>query len=114
MNVTKYHEILRGMGVTPFDAEKCGCGSCKATKGRQEPAKPVPEALAARVTAFRAQLVAWAASGRWAVPLLVLPGAPAPREGYCSSCGDPIAPGRWRCALCVEAVELALHAREFA
>lgn len=61
MNITRYHEILRGMGVTPFDAEKCGCGSCKAIKR-------------------------------------------APGAGQADA-------GRWRRALCVEAVERALTSR---
>ncbi len=108
MNVTRYHEILRGMGYTPVDAEKCGCGSCKVAGGCQESATTVPEPLMARVAAFRAQLAAWVASGRCAVPLLVLPDAPAPQEGRCWSCGDPVASGRWRCAPCLEAVELVL------
>ncbi len=91
MNEEAYRAILRRLGV--------------------EPAMPVPMGspeLARRVAAFRQQVEAWALSGRLGVPLLTLPDAPAPQLGHCVSCGEPIPEGRWRCALCLQAVHLAL------
>jgi hypothetical protein len=60
----------------------------------------------------RARLLAqqyreWARSGRAAIPLLVVPGAPEPRAGSCISCGEPSGDS-WRCHPCLDAVELAL------
>lgn len=60
-----------------------------------------------RALAFKRQADAWAASGRGAVPVLVLPEAPAPKLGHCVSCGCTIA-GGWRCDLCLAAVHIAL------
>jgi hypothetical protein len=60
-----------------------------------------------RAHAFKQQIAEWTASGRWAVPVLVLPESPEPRPGQCVSCGCRIADGR-RCVVCVEAVHVAL------
>lgn len=60
-----------------------------------------------RAQAFRQQISAWKASGRFGFPVLVLPAAPAPKIGRCVSCGCVIADG-WRCDLCLAAVHIAL------
>jgi len=80
-------------------------------KGRDVPqpdtSSKVPDAV--RVASFRSQLEAWLRSGGVAVPLLVLPDAPPPAEGQCISCGVALDPGQtWRCATCLEAVNVAL------
>jgi hypothetical protein len=61
-----------------------------------------------RVAAFQAQLDGWTQARRIGVPLLTLPDAPAPTLGHCVSCGMPIPEGRWRCALCREALAQVL------
>jgi len=68
---------------------------------------------AAAVTAglveeFQQQLATWCAQGRVGLPLLVLPDAAPARWGWCISCGG-LAPGRWRCFECLEAVTHALE-----
>lgn len=72
--------------------------------------------LAARVTAFRRQLHAWCAAGRPGWPLFVLPDAPLAPPLACVSCSGPIPPpapaevvARVRCAVCVEAIRLAVE-----
>lgn len=58
-----------------------------------------------RAVAFRKQLES--ARGGPIIPYLLLPDAPAPREGACISCGADIH-GRLRCAACLAAVYVAL------
>ncbi len=60
-----------------------------------------------RAKVFKQQITAWTASGRFGVPVLTVPESPEPRSGQCVSCGCLIADGR-RCAVCVEAVHVAL------
>jgi len=60
-----------------------------------------------RAQAFRRQIDEWATSNRPGVPLLVLPGSPAPLAGQCVSCGTTIEAG-WRCGVCLRAVHVAL------
>ena len=62
-----------------------------------------------RAQAFRQQIAEWRASGRWAIPVLVMPDAPEPRSGFCVSCGAMLTTAKnWRCATCLEAVHIAL------
>lgn len=64
----------------------------------------VAEALA---EVFTEQIRAWRTGGGFGVPLLVLaPDVLPPKRGRCLSCGSPAE--RWRCAECLEAIELAL------
>jgi hypothetical protein len=69
----------------------------------------IPDAeVTRRARLFGQQYRDWARSGRYAIPLLVLPGAPEPRAGSCISCGTPSGES-WRCRpCCLEAVELAV------
>jgi hypothetical protein len=60
-----------------------------------------------RARSFKRQIAEWTASNRPGVPLLVLPGSPAPQAGWCVSCGCGTADG-WRCVVCLEAVHVAL------
>jgi hypothetical protein len=60
-----------------------------------------------RAQAFKQQIAEWTASGRWAMPVLVLPESPEMNAGRCISCGCSIE-GGWRCATCLEAVHVAL------
>lgn len=71
------------------------------------PSAPDPE-VARRSAIFRRQVSEWTASGRLGIPLLTLPDAPEPRLGRCVSCGEPISEERWRCGLCLAAIDLAL------
>jgi hypothetical protein len=67
-----------------------------------------PDAVAARVAAFRAQLERWTRARRSGIPLLHLPGVES-CLGACLSCGEPLDPGRrYRCRPCVAAVEAVL------
>jgi hypothetical protein len=60
------------------------------------------------VQAFKDQISAWADAGRWAVPVLVMPGAPDPRWGFCVSCGAVLTPAEdWRCSTCRAAIDAA-------
>ena len=58
-----------------------------------------------RTVAFREQIES--ARGGPIIPYLLLPDAPAPREGACISCGTAIA-GGLRCEACLAAVYVAL------
>jgi hypothetical protein len=70
--------------------------------------KPELLALLTRVQVFKDQMSAWAAAGRWAVPMLVMPGAPDPRWGFCVSCGAMLTTAEgWRCATCLSALDAA-------
>ena len=60
-----------------------------------------------RAQVFGQQIKTWGESGRFGFPVLVLPGAPAPKADQCISCGAAIADG-WRCTICLEAVHIAL------
>jgi hypothetical protein len=60
-----------------------------------------------RAQSFRRQVDDWTAAGRWAVPVLVLPGSPVAKIGHCVSCGCSIGVG-WRCSPCLDAVHVAL------
>lgn len=94
MNEAAYRTILQRLGVAsprPHQADS---------------------EIARRADAFRAQLDIWIHSGRPGVPLLILPGAPEPGPGRCVSCGDSIPENRWRCGLCLQAVELVLGVPE--
>jgi len=59
-----------------------------------------------RAQAFKQQIAEWTASGRWAVPVLVLPESLEPNAGRCISCGCSIEDG-WRCATCLAAIDAA-------
>jgi hypothetical protein len=59
-----------------------------------------------RARAFKQQITELTASGRWAVPVLVLPEAREPNVGRCISCGCSIE-GGWRCATCLAAIDAA-------
>ncbi len=59
-----------------------------------------------RAQAFKQQIAEWTASGRWAVPVLVLPESLEPNAGRCISCGCSIEDG-WRCATCLAAIYAA-------
>jgi hypothetical protein len=63
----------------------------------------------ARAAAFRRQLEGWAMAGRFGVPVLALPDAPPAALDRCISCGVVATPAHWRCAVCLEALELALE-----
>jgi tubulysin polyketide synthase-like protein len=72
---------------------------------------PITPEVRRRAAAFRRQMDEWAASGRWALPALVLPEAPEPRPKRCVSCGIEIGSG-WRCGLCLAAIHVALKMAE--
>ena len=59
-----------------------------------------------RARAFKRQIDEWMASGRWAVPVLVLPESGEPNDGRCISCGRSVEDG-WRCATCRSAIDAA-------
>jgi hypothetical protein len=60
-----------------------------------------------RARAFKQQITEWTASGRWAVPVLVLPESRKPKNaGQCISCGCSVEDG-WRCATCLSAIDVA-------
>jgi hypothetical protein len=60
-----------------------------------------------RARAFKQQITEWTASGRWAVPVLVLPESRKPKNaGQCISCGCSVEDG-WRCATCLSAIDAA-------
>jgi alpha-beta hydrolase superfamily lysophospholipase len=59
-----------------------------------------------RAQAFKQQIDKWTASGRWAVPVLVLPGSRETNVDRCISCGSSIE-GGWRCATCLSAIDAA-------
>lgn len=104
MNETAYHATLRRLGVEPVGARSCPCPACTGARGTAHEG----DGLSRRVVAFRAQLDAWIADGRAAVPFLTFPGVEA-GPGRCVSCGDPLDAGRsWRCAVCEAAVRVAL------
>ena len=68
--------------------------------------KPELLALLTRVQAFKDQMSAWVAADRWAVPMLVMPGAPDPRWGFCVSCVASLTPAEgWRCVTCLAAID---------
>jgi len=62
---------------------------------------------ARRAAIFREQIHRWVASGRWALPTLVLAGAPELKGGHCASCGARIQRGSFRCSICIAALEEA-------
>lgn len=103
----------RGSSSTPIfsyprhvhasEANSASDGHLKRDAKRDTPVT-LSDALANRVRAFQEQVRAWTGSG---IPLLTLPAAPEPQRGQCVSCGVSIATG-WRCAVCMEAVCLAL------
>ena len=64
-----------------------------------------------RARAFKQQITEWTASGRRAVPVLVLPGSREPSVGRCISCGCSIEDG-WRCARCRSAIDAAFDMSE--
>jgi hypothetical protein len=95
MNEAAYHAILQRLGVEPI------------SPGPAAPAGPASPGVTDRVAAFRRQLVEWTASGRIGAPVLGLGVAVA--LGSCVGCGETLAAGRaWRCAACVQAVEVVL------
>jgi hypothetical protein len=59
-----------------------------------------------RARVFKQQITEWTVSGRWAVPVLVLPESGEPTVGRCISCGCSIEDG-WRCATCRSAIDVA-------
>ena len=77
-----------------------------------------PGLIAERATIFRQQIETywrgineeWQKAKHQPIPPLSLPGA-ALTPGACGLCGDPLPPGStYRCALCVEAVRVAMEA----
>jgi hypothetical protein len=60
-----------------------------------------------RAGIFREQINAWAMSGRPAVPAVVVPDRPTTATG-CTSCGEPLRQGTWRCPNCTAALYEAL------
>jgi TubC N-terminal docking domain len=82
-------------------------------------AQPAPQAadtmpaddplVSVRVAAFQAQLDAWVAEGRVAVPVLTLPDVEI-AFGSCAGCGEPLGADRtWRCRYCVAALHIVLE-----
>ncbi len=59
-----------------------------------------------RARAFKQQITEWTASGRWAVPVLMLPESRESNAGRCISCGCSVEDG-WRCATCRSAIDAA-------
>ena len=62
-----------------------------------------------RAQVFEQQILLWIASGRFAVPVLVLRGASPVTAGSCISCGTAIRTGV-RCIGCLDAIGVALGA----